>query len=220
MLVGIVTVDDVMDVAEEEVTEDIQKMAAVSALEAPYLDVRLPLMIRKRAAWLAVLFVGEMLTATAMGYFEGAIEKVIALTLFIPLIISSGGNSGSQTASIIIRALALEEVKMRDWLRVLFRELASGLALGCILGVIALARVLFWPWRLEAYGPLYGGIAFTVAAALVGVVAFGTLTGAMLPIILKRLGFDPAISSTPFVATLVDVSGVIIYFTVASALLL
>lgn len=218
-LIGIVTVDDVMDVAEEEVTEDIQKMAAVTALDAPYLEVNLAQMIRKRATWLSILFVGEMLTASVMVYFETSIARAVVLALFIPLIISSGGNSGSQTASIIIRALALNEIRMRDWLRVFARELASGLALGCILGLLALVRILFWPWRLEVYGQHYALIAMTVALALVGVVALGTTVGAMFPILLQRLGFDPAISSTPFVATLVDVAGIVIYFILAGLIL-
>ncbi len=218
-LVGIVTVDDVMDVAEEEVTEDMQKMAAVSTLEAPYLDVSLPAMIRKRAVWLAVLFLGEMLTATAMGHFEHEIAQAVVLALFVPLIVSSGGNSGSQTTSIIIRALALGEVTMRDWLRVLGRELTSGLGLGLILGLIAFLRIGFWPWRQQTYGEHYFQIAATVSLALLGVVAFGTLSGAMLPMVMKKLRFDPAMASAPFVATLVDVTGIVIYFSVASLIL-
>jgi magnesium transporter len=218
-LVGIVTVDDMMDVAEEEVTEDIQKMAAVSVLEAPYLDVKLPRMIGKRASWLAALFIGEMLTATAMGYFQAEIARAVVLALFIPLIISSGGNSGSQAASILIRSLAVSEVSLRDWLRVFLREVVSGLGLGCVLGAIAFVRIFFWPWRLEMYGQHYVMVAVTVAAALIGVVTMGTVVGAMLPLILRRLGFDPAFSSAPFVATLVDVTGILIYFTVAAVIL-
>jgi magnesium transporter len=219
LLVGIVTVDDIMDVAEEEVTEDIQKMAAVEALEAPYLDVGMLRMIRKRGVWLSGLFIGEMLTATAMGYFENAIQRAVVLALFIPLIISSGGNSGSQAASIIIRALALEELRLRDWARVFTREIISGVGLGCILGTIALVRIVLWPWRVQLYGEHYVMVGMTVAAALIGVVTFGTLIGAMLPILLKRMGFDPAVSSAPFVATLVDVTGIVIYFTVAALVL-
>ncbi len=218
-LVGIVTVDDVMDVAEEEVTEDMQKMAAVSTLEAPYLDVGLPEMIRKRGAWLSALFIGEMLTATAMQYYEEEIARAVVLALFIPLIISSGGNSGSQTTSIIIRALALGNVRLGDWLRVLARELTSGLSLGAILGAIAFVRIALWPWRVTAYGEHYLMVAFTVMMALIGVVTFGTLIGSMLPLILKKLRFDPAMASAPFVATLVDVTGIVIYFSVASIIL-
>lgn len=219
VLVGMVTVDDVLDVAEEEVTEDIQKMGGVETLGAPYMEVRLPMMIRKRALWLSVLFLGEMLTATAMGYFEHEIARAVVLALFIPLIISSGGNSGSQAASLIIRALALGEVRLRDWWRVLGRELTSGLALGCVLGCIALIRIVFWPWRTQLYGEHYVMIGLTVALSLIGVVLYGTLAGAMLPIALRRLGVDPATASAPFVATLVDVSGIVIYFSIAALLL-
>lgn len=219
MLVGIVTVDDIMDVAEEEVTEDIQKMAAVEVLEAPYLEVGLPTMIRKRGLWLSALFIGEMFTATAMGHFENEIQRAAVLALFIPLIISSGGNSGSQASSIIIRSLALGELTLRDWFKVLVRELLSGVGLGMILGTIVFVRITLWPWRTQLYGQHYFMVAVTVAGALLGVVTFGTLTGAMLPVVLKRLGLDPAVSSAPFVATLVDVTGIIIYFTVAATLL-
>ena len=219
ILVGILTVDDVLDVASEEVTEDIHKMGAVQALDAPYLGVGLLTMIRKRALWLSLLFVGEMLTATAMGYYEHEISRALVLVLFIPLIISSGGNSGSQAASLVIRSLALGEVRLRDWWRVLVRELASGLALGCVLGGIALLRILCWPARVELYGEHFALVGLTVAAALIGVVLYGTLVGAMLPILLRRLGLDPAVSSAPFVATLVDVTGIIIYFSIAATLL-
>lgn len=219
VLVGMITVDDVLDVAEEEVTEDIQKMAAVQVLDAAYLDVGLLTMIRKRALWLSMLFVGEMLTATAMGYYEHEIARAVVLALFIPLIISSGGNSGSQAASLIIRSLALGEVKLHDWWRVLARELASGLALGGVLGCIAMARIMLWPTRATLYGEHYALVGLTVAVALIGVVLYGTIAGAMLPILLRRLGLDPAVSSAPFVATLVDVTGIIIYFTLAATLL-
>lgn len=219
LLLGIVTVDDVMDVAEEEVTEDMQKMGAVEVLDAPYLHVGLFTLIRKRALWLAVLFLGEMLTASAMGYFEQEIESAVVLALFIPLIISSGGNSGSQAASLVIRSLAINEVRLRDWRRVLFRELASGLGLGLVLGTIGMLRIALWPWRAEVYGPHYFLIAQTVGISLVGVVLYGTVTGAMLPIILRRVGLDPAVSSAPFVATLVDVFGIVIYFTIAAMML-
>jgi magnesium transporter len=219
VLVGMITVDDVLDVAEEEVTEDIQKMAAVEVLDAPYLDVGLLTMIRKRALWLSVLFLGEMLTATAMGYFQDELSRAVVLAMFIPLIISSGGNSGSQAASLVIRSLALGELRLLDWWRVLVRELASGLALGCVLGSIALVRILCWPTRLKLYGEHYAMVAFTVAVALIGVVLYGTFAGAMLPILLRRLRLDPAVMSAPLVATLVDVTGIIIYFTIAALLL-
>jgi magnesium transporter len=219
VLVGIVTVDDVLDVAEEEATEDIQKMAAVEVLDAPYMDIGLLNLIRKRATWLSMLFLGEMLTATAMGYFEDEISRAVVLALFIPLIISSGGNSGSQAASLIIRSLALEEVHLRDWWRVFRRELACGMALGCVLGSIALLRIVFWPWRGQMYGEHYMRIALTVSVALIGVVLYGTLIGSMFPLLLRRLGMDPAVSSAPFVATLVDVTGIVIYFSIAMLML-
>lgn len=219
MLVGIVTWDDVADVAEAEVTEDIQKMGGMQALDAPYLESRFGPLVRKRGGWLSVLFIGEMLTATAMGYFEGEIARAVVLALFIPLIISSGGNAGSQASSLVIRAMAVGEVSLGHWLRVLGRELAAGLALGAILGAIALARVLFWPTRMALYGEHYALIAATVALSLLGVVTFGTLVGSMLPFIFRRFGFDPAAASAPFVATLVDVTGIVIYFTVAALIL-
>lgn len=219
VLLGIVTSDDVLDVAEAEATEDIQKMGGVAALDETYMETPIIKMIRKRAGWLTVLFLGEMLTATAMGYFENYIAHAVVLALFIPLIISSGGNSGSQATSLVIRAMAVEEIRLRDWWRVMRREVAAGLALGGILGAIALMRILFWPGREEVYGQHYPLIALVVASALVGVVLWGTLAGSMLPFILRRLGFDPAVSSAPFVATLVDVSGLVIYFTVAFLIL-
>lgn len=215
ILVGVVTVDDVLDLAEQKATEDIQRLGGVEALEAPYLRVGLGTMIRKRAGWLAVLFLGEMLTATAMGYFEDEIAKAVVLALFVPLIISSGGNSGSQATSLIIRALAVGDIRLRDWWRVLWRELISGLSLGCVLASIALARILLWPSREQLYGKHYLLVAAAVAGSLIGVVLFGSLIGAMLPFILRRLRFDPAVSSAPLVATLVDVTGLVIYFTVA-----
>lgn len=219
VLVGIVTVDDVLDVAEEEATEDMQKMAAVEVLEAPYLEIGLLSLIRKRAVWLAMLFVGEMFTATAMGYFEDEIEKAAVLALFIPLIISSGGNSGSQASSLIIRSLALGEMKLKDWWRVLRREIASGFGLGIVLGTIVLMRILLWPWRTQTYGEHFAIVAVTVAMSVIGVVMYGTITGAMLPLLLRRMGLDPAVSSAPFVATLVDVSGIVIYFSIAMVML-
>ncbi len=218
-LVGIVTADDVADVAEAEVTEDIQKMGGMEALDAPYLESRLGPLVRKRGGWLSILFVGEMLTATAMGYFAGEIEHAIVLALFIPLIISSGGNAGSQACSLVIRAMAVGEVKLSHWMRVLVRELATGVALGVLLGAIALARIVFWPSRGTVYGEHYFLIAITVAISLLGVVMFGTIVGSMLPFLFRRLGFDPAAASAPFVATMVDVTGIVIYFSVAAVIL-
>ncbi len=216
---GIVTVDDIVQVVSEEATEDIQKLGGTEALGEPYLSIRFDRMLKKRAGWLAALFLGEMLTATAMGFFEDEIAKAVVLALFVPLIISSGGNSGSQATSLVIRAMALGEVRLRDWYRVVRRELASGLALGSILGAIGFARIEIWQKFLHTYGEHHLLVAFTVAAALLGVVTFGTLAGSLLPFILRRLGFDPASASAPFVATLVDVTGLIIYFTAASLIL-
>ncbi len=216
---GIVTADDILDVVEEEATEDMQKYGGVEALDAPYLNVGFFTMIRKRAGWLVVLFVGEMLTATAMGYFEHEIARAVVLALFIPLIISSGGNTGSQASTLVIRAMALGEVRLADWWRVMRREIAAGLTLGGILGGIGFIRILVWPSRDTLYGEHYLLIAFTVSASLVGVVLWGALSGSMLPLVLRRVGFDPASASAPFVATLVDVSGIIIYFTFASLFL-
>jgi magnesium transporter len=219
-LLGIVTVDDVIDALIKEQTEDLQKLGGVEALDVPYTEISFGRMLRKRAGWLCALFLGEMLTATAMGRFENEIARAVVLSLFIPLIISSGGNSGSQATTLIIRALALRELKLKDWWRVALRELPTGLALGSVLGVIGVIRILLWQqlgWY--DYGPHYALVAFTVGTALVGVVTFGSLTGSMLPFILRRLGFDPASASAPFVATLVDVTGLIIYFSVALVLL-
>jgi magnesium transporter len=219
-MLGIVTVDDMLDVAQSEATEDIQKIGGSEALDAPYMEVGLWEMIRKRGGWLSALFLGEMLTATAMSFFEGEIAKAVVLALFVPLIISSGGNSGSQAASLIIRALALREVKLRDWFRVFGRELVAGLALGFMLGVIGFFRIVLWQHlHLTNYGQHYLLLAFTVWASLIGVVMFGTFAGSMLPFIMRRLGFDPAASSAPFVATLVDVTGLCIYFSVALLIL-
>ena len=220
-VVGFVTVDDVVDVLIEEGTEDILRMAAVEpgALEQPYMQVSLPRMIRKRAGWLVILFLGEMLTATAMGFFEKEIAKAVVLALFVPLIISSGGNSGSQASTLVIRALALGEVTVRDWWRVMRREIFSGLGLGIILGAIGFLRITVWSMFSQIYGPHWMMVATTVGLALVGIVLWGTLAGSMLPFVLRRLGFDPATSSAPFVATLVDVTGLIIYFTVAVMIL-
>jgi magnesium transporter len=219
ILVGIVTADDVADVAEEEATEDIQKMGGMEALDVPYLETGFGPLLRKRGGWLSFLFLGEMLTATAMGYFESEIARAVVLALFVPLIISSGGNAGSQACSLIIRAMALGEISIKLWLRVLLRELASGVALGALLGCIAIVRIVFWPSRLTLYGEHYQLVALTVALSLIGVVTFGTITGSMLPFVLRRLGFDPAAASAPFVATLVDVTGLVIYFSVAATVL-
>jgi magnesium transporter len=218
-VIGIVTADDMLDVAAEEATEDIQKFGGSEALDEPYTTIPLRRMVQKRAGWLVVLFLGEMLTATAMGYFEDEIAKAVVLALFVPLIISSGGNAGSQAATLVIRALALGEFRLRDWWRVMARELAAGLALGCILGVIGFARIEAWSLFTNIYGEHHLLVAGTVGVSLVGVVLWGSLMGSMLPLVLKRLGFDPATSSAPFVATLVDVTGLVIYFSVAFLIL-
>ena len=218
-LVGIVTIDDVLDVAEEAATQQIQQFGGVEALDEPYADTPLLSMVRKRATWLVILFVGELLTATAMGFFEEEIAKAVVLSLFVPLIISSGGNSGSQAATLIIRALALGEVALRDWWLVMRREILSGLLLGLILGSIGFLRIFIWSRFSTVYDPHPLLIGLTVALSLVGIVLWGTLSGSMLPFVLKRLGFDPATSSAPFVATLVDVTGLVIYFSVAVVVL-
>jgi magnesium transporter len=218
-MVGIVTVDDIVDVVQREATEDIQKLGGMEALETAYLQTRIGRMVRKRAGWLSALFLGEMLTASAMGHFETEIARAVVLALFVPLIISSGGNSGSQATTLIIRAMALGEVKLKDWVLIVRRELAAGLALGLILASIGLLRILVWQGVFHTYGTHYALVAVTVALSLVGVVAWGTLAGAMLPFVIRRLGFDPASASAPFVATLVDVSGLVIYFSVASLVL-
>jgi magnesium transporter len=215
LLLGIVTMDDVLRLSKEEDTEDIQKLGGVEALEEPYMDVPIPLMIRKRAVWLIVLFFGELLTASAMAFFEDEIAKAVVLALFVPLIVSSGGNSGSQAATLIIRAMALGEITIKDWWNVLKRELISGFALGCILAIIGFIRIGLWNYFTHVYGDYWLGIAATVSFSLLGIVVWGTLMGSMLPIALKKLGADPATSSAPFVATLVDVTGLVIYFTFA-----
>jgi magnesium transporter len=219
VLVGMITVDDVLDVAEQKATEEIQGLGGVEALDAPYFDVGFASMVRKRGGWLSALFLGEMLTATAMSGFSAEIEKAVILTLFLPLIISSGGNSGSQATSIIIRALALREVRLGEWWRVCWRELASGAALGLLLGAIGFIRIVLWAKVFHLYGEHYLLVAITVGLSLIGVVLYGNIVGSMLPFLLRRLGFDPAKASAPFVATLVDVSGLIIYFTTASLIL-
>jgi len=216
VLLGIVTLDDVLRLAESEDTREIQKIGGSEALDEPYTTISFSSLIRKRAGWLIILFLGEMLTATAMGHFEGEISKAVVLALFIPLIISSGGNSGSQASSIIIRAMALGEIGFRDWWRVVRREVMSGLVLGTILGIVGFLRVALWQqFHLYNYGAHWLKVAITVFFSLIGVVLWGTLSGSMLPLILKKLGADPAASSEPFVATLVDVTGLVIYFTVA-----
>ena len=219
VLLGIVTVDDILDVAEEEATEDIQKIGGSEALDEPYMKIPIPKMVRKRATWLIVLFLSEMLTATAMGRFENEIAKAVVLSIFVPLVISSGGNSGSQASTLIIRAMALGEVGLRDWWRVMRREILSGLALGGILGIIGFIRISTWALVFHSYGQYWLLLAFTVGLALIGIVLWGSLAGSMLPFLLRRIGLDPATSSAPFVATLVDVSGLIIYFTVAALIL-
>jgi magnesium transporter len=219
-MLGIVTVDDAIDAILEESTEDVQKFGGVTALEKPYMQIGFGQMIGKRAGWLCALFLSEMLTASAMQHFESELEKALVLTLFIPLIMSSGGNSGSQATSLLIRSLALRELRLGDWWRVVLRELPTGIALGAILGAIGLLRIALWEkLGLYDYGEHWMLVALTVAAALVGIVTFGSLTGSMLPFILQRLGFDPASASAPFVATLVDVTGLVIYFSVATVIL-
>jgi len=216
---GIVTSADVAGMVQEEAGEDILKIGGMEAFEGPYLEVTFRQMVRKRAGWLAILFVGEMLTATAMGFFSKEIERAVVLALFIPLIISSGGNSGSQATTLVIRAMALGEIKLRDWWRVIRRELAAGLALGVILGMIGISRILLWHALRGTYGEHYLVVALTIGCSLIGVVLFGTTAGSMLPFVLRRCGLDPASASAPFVATLVDVSGLVIYFSVASIIL-
>lgn len=220
VLLGVVTVDDVFDVAERESTEDIQKLGGMEALDGPYLDIGLLAMVKKRAGWLALLFMGEMLTATAMGYFEKDIEKLAVLATFLPLIISSGGNSGSQATSLIIRSLAVGDVSVSEWLRVLKRELIAGTLLGMTLAVIGFSRISLWHvLHFHNYGPYHWLIAATVGASLIGVVLFGSLIGAMLPFLLRAAKKDPAVASAPLVATLVDVTGLVIYFVIARTIL-
>jgi magnesium transporter len=219
VLIGVVTSDDLLDVAEQQATREIQKIGGSEALDEPYMQITFARMVRKRAGWLVVLFLGELLTATAMGFFEKEIERAVVLALFVPLIISSGGNSGSQASTLVIRALALGEVTLRQWWQVMRREVLSGLALGAILGAIGFLRISLWSLFSDLYGPHWLLVALTVGLALVGIVLWGTLSGSMLPFILRRLGFDPATSSAPFVATLVDVTGLVIYFGVALLIL-
>jgi len=215
-LLGIVTIDDMLWVANEEFSEDMQKMGGTEALNEPYLDAPLFKLFRKRIGWLVVLFLGELLTASVMGHFEDEIAKAVVLALFVPLIISSGGNSGSQASTLIIQAMAVGEITIRDWWRVLKREIISGIMLGTVLGIIGFVRVAIWHSIVpNIYGPHWMRIGGAVGISLVGVVLWGTLSGSMLPLLLKRLGADPAVSSAPFVATLVDVTGLLIYFSMA-----
>ncbi len=216
---GIITSDDIVDVVREAATEDMHKVGGMQALEAPYLETALPSMVRKRAPWLAVLFVGQMLTATAIAAFEDEIAKALVLTLFIPLIISSGGNAGSQATTLVIRALALGEARMRDWWRIVRREFITGVVLGALLAVIGLLRVLIWGGTWGSYGEHYVGLGVAVAVSLIAVVTWGALVGSMLPLVLRRFGLDPAAASAPFVATLCDVTGLVIYFSVARLVL-
>ena len=218
-LLGIVTIDDVLDIAEEAATQDMQKLGGLEALDASYSDTPLMTLVRKRAVWLIVLFLGEMLTATAMGYFEEELAKAVVLALFVPLIISSGGNSGSQAATLIVRALALGEIHLRDWFSVLRREVLSGLILGIVLGTIGFLRIALWSTFTDLYGPHWLLVGIAVGLSLVGIVLWGCLAGAMIPFGLKRCGLDPATSSAPFVATFVDVTGLVIYFSVALLIL-
>jgi magnesium transporter len=219
VLIGIVTVDDVLDIAEQAATRDMQRVGGSEALDEPYMDIPLLRMVKKRAGWLVVLFLGEMLTATAMGFFEKEIERAVVLALFVPLIISSGGNSGSQASTLVIRAMAIGELRLRDWWRVIRREALSGVMLGAILGAIGFLRIGVWSMFSGLYGPHWLLVATTVGLTLISIVLWGTLVGSMLPLILRRLGFDPATSSAPFVATLVDVTGLVIYFSIGLVVL-
>jgi magnesium transporter len=216
ILLGIVTVDDILWIANQEYTEDIQKIGGTEALDEPYLDINLFRLLKKRVGWLIILFLSEMLTSSAMQYFNDELAIVIPLAFFVPLVMSSGGNSGSQASTLIIQAMALGEVTIADWWRVMRREILSGLMLGVILGIIGFIRISTWSLFSNIYGPHAMLIAVTVGIALIGIVLWGSLAGSMLPIVLKKLGADPATSSAPFVATLVDVTGLIIYFSIAS----
>ncbi len=218
-MLGAVTVDDVVDVFVEEANEDMQKQGGMEALDMPYLETRLLSLVKKRAGWLSALFIGEMLTASAMGHYQDEIARAVVLALFVPLIISSGGNSGSQAATLVIRAMALGEVRLQDYMRIMRREFIAGLALGTILALIGATRILIWQAAFHTYGAHYIAVAATVSVSLLGVVLWGTLSGSMLPFLIRRLGFDPASASAPFVATLVDVSGLVIYFSVAQLIM-
>jgi len=216
---GIVTFDDVASVVQEEATEDIHKLGAVETLDAPYLQISFWTMIQKRLSWLIILFIGEMFTATALGHFQVEIEKAVVLTLFIPLIISAGGNSGSQASTLIIRAMALGEVRLKDWLRVLKREVLTGATLGLCLGLLGILRIVFWPHNSAIYGDYATLIGLTVGISVLASVAWGSTMGAMLPMLLRRFKLDPASASAPAVATIIDVTGLLIYFSVASIIL-
>jgi magnesium transporter len=219
-MAGIVTIDDIVDVVEEEASRDIQNVGGAEALDAPYFETTFIEMVKKRAGWLAILFVGEMFTATAMSFFEDELAKAVVLALFLPLIISSGGNSGSQATTLVIQAMATGDIRLRDWFRVISRELFTGLALGCTLGIIGLTRIFAWQAIFHTYGGQTAILALTILFSLIGVVCFGTIAGSMLPFILRRCGLNPASASAPFVATLVDVTGLIIYFSVARVIML
>ena len=219
ILIGIVTVDDALDVAERAATRDMQKVGGSEALDEPYMEIALLQMVKKRAGWLVVLFLGEMLTATAMGFFEAEIARAVVLALFVPLIISSGGNSGSQASTLVIRAMAVGELRLKDWWLVVRRETMSGAMLGVILGTIGFLRIALWSMFSSIYGPHWLLVGVTVGLTLVAIVLWGTLVGSMLPLILRRIGFDPATSSAPFVATLVDVTGLVIYFSIGLVVL-
>jgi magnesium transporter len=219
VMLGIVTIDDIMQITIEKDTEDIHRIGGTAALKEPYMSAPFFSLMKKRAGWLLLLFLGEMLTATAMGFFQDEIARAVVLALFLPLIISSGGNAGSQASTLIIRALALEEVTFRDWWKIMKREIYSGLFLGIILGLVGFFRISLWGAATHAYGAHPFLLGFTVFFALLGVILWGTLSGSMFPLILKKLGFDPAVASAPFVATLVDVCGIVIYFSIAYFLL-
>ena len=217
ILLGIVTIDDILWVADEEYSEDMQRMGGTSALDEPYLDLPVHKLVWKRAGWLVILFIGELLTASVMQYYEEQLAQMIVLALFLPLMISSGGNSGSQASTLVIQAMATGEVKVRDWWRVFRREVVSGLSLGIILGIIGFCRIYIWHLIFpNLYGEHWIMVGSTVSLALIGIVLWGSLIGSMLPFILRRLGADPATSSAPFVATIVDVTGLMIYLTIAS----
>ena len=219
-VLGIVTIDDIIDVMIKESTEDVQMLGGMEAIDRSYINTGFTKMIRKRGGWLAILFMGEMLTASAMQHYEAELAEAVVLALFIPLIISSGGNSGSQATSLLIRALALHEVRPADWWRIILRELPTGITLGVLLGLIGMGRVALWQVAgFYDYGEHWILIAMTIGAALVGVVTFGSIAGAMLPLLMRVIKFDPATASAPFVATLVDVTGIVIYLSIAVALL-
>lgn len=219
VLIGVVTVDDVLDIAEEAATREIHKFGGIQELDEPYISTPVLSLVRKRATWLIVLFIGELLTTSAMGVFEDELKKALILAVFVPLIISSGGNSGSQAATLIIRAMAVGEVKLRDWWHVMKREILSGAILGLVLGVIGFLRIAIWAMFSDKIGPHWFLVGMTVSVSLIGIVLWGTISGSMLPFVIKKLGLDPATSSAPFVATLVDVTGIVIYFTAATVFL-